>query len=65
MPVSGRKFCRLLERDGWRLIRINGSHHIYGKPGEDDPVSVPVHGNKSLTKRMEHRLAKAAKLNLR
>jgi predicted RNA binding protein YcfA (HicA-like mRNA interferase family) len=28
--LSGKEFVRLLERHGWRLLRINGSHHIYG-----------------------------------
>lgn len=30
-PVSGREFARLIEREGWTLLRINGSHHVYGK----------------------------------
>jgi predicted RNA binding protein YcfA (HicA-like mRNA interferase family) len=29
--VSGREFARLIERRGWRLLRVAGSHHIYGK----------------------------------
>ncbi|MFB0554406.1 MAG: type II toxin-antitoxin system HicA family toxin [Phycisphaerae bacterium] len=28
-PISGKRFCRLLEDRGWILKRINGSHHIY------------------------------------
>ena len=31
--LSGRDFARLIERRGWRLLRVNGSHHIYGKTG--------------------------------
>lgn len=46
--VSGREFVRILERHGWSLLRINGSHHIYGKPGNDARLSIPVHGNKAL-----------------
>jgi hypothetical protein len=30
--LSGRDFARLIERRGWQLLRISGSHHIYGKP---------------------------------
>ncbi len=30
--VSGKEFARILERYGWTLLRVNGSHHIYGKP---------------------------------
>ncbi len=32
--VSGKAFAKALERRGWMLLRINGSHHIYGKAGE-------------------------------
>lgn len=31
--VSGKELARLLERHGWTLLRIQGSHHIYGKTG--------------------------------
>jgi len=44
--VSGKNFCRILETHGWVLQRIKGSHHIYGKEGEENKISVPVHGNK-------------------
>lgn len=27
--VSGREFARLVERRGWKLLRISGSHHIF------------------------------------
>ncbi|MGD1276104.1 MAG: type II toxin-antitoxin system HicA family toxin [Tepidisphaeraceae bacterium] len=33
---------RLLERDGWTLVRIKGSHHIFHKPGVRQLV-IPVH----------------------
>ena len=46
-PVSGPQMCRALERKGWTLQRVRGSHHIYGKPGHG-PLPVPVHGNKTL-----------------
>jgi predicted RNA binding protein YcfA (HicA-like mRNA interferase family) len=31
--ISGRQFAKLLESWGWVLLRINGSHHIYCRPG--------------------------------
>lgn len=31
--VSGKEFAKVLERYGWTLLRVQGSHHIYGKPG--------------------------------
>jgi predicted RNA binding protein YcfA (HicA-like mRNA interferase family) len=46
--ISGKKFAQLLEKKGWVLRRINGSHHIYVKEGYPVRISVPIHGNKSL-----------------
>ena len=46
--VSGKELGRLLERHGWTLLRIHGSHHIYGKCGSTARLSVPIHGNKPL-----------------
>ncbi len=48
--VSGKDFCKILEKKGWKLERIKGSHHIYGKSGISVKISVPVHGNKPLKK---------------
>ncbi|MCL1473463.1 type II toxin-antitoxin system HicA family toxin [Argonema antarcticum A004/B2] len=30
------------------LLRVQGSYHIYGKPGNTVRISVPIHGNKDL-----------------
>jgi len=43
--VSGKELAQLLERHGWLLLRVQGSHHIYGKPGNTVRLSVHVHGN--------------------
>ena len=36
---------RLLNRSGYVLARINGSHHIFTKAGRQ-PLSIPVHRGK-------------------
>jgi predicted RNA binding protein YcfA (HicA-like mRNA interferase family) len=46
--VSGKELARVLERHGWTLLRIQGSHHIYGRSGSVVRLSVPIHGNKPL-----------------
>ena len=56
MPLSGKDLLRLLQRDGWKLVRVNGSHHILAKG--DKTVTVPVHGNKSLGKGLERKILK-------
>jgi predicted RNA binding protein YcfA (HicA-like mRNA interferase family) len=43
--VSGKELARVLERHGWQLIRMHGSHHIFGKTGSIVRPSVPIHGN--------------------
>jgi predicted RNA binding protein YcfA (HicA-like mRNA interferase family) len=60
--ISGREFVRVVERNGWSLLRINGSHHIYGKPGNDARLSIPVHGNKPLKTGLLRHLLKVAGL---
>jgi predicted RNA binding protein YcfA (HicA-like mRNA interferase family) len=46
--VSGREFAKILERHGWSLLRVQGSHHIYGRVGSGVRLSVPIHGNQAL-----------------
>jgi predicted RNA binding protein YcfA (HicA-like mRNA interferase family) len=59
-PVSGRDFARTVERRGWTLLRINGSHHIYGKTGSTVRLSIPIHGNQALKRGLLRHLAKLA-----
>ena len=46
--VSGKELARILERRGWELLRVQGSHHIYGKTGSIVRLSVPIHKNQAL-----------------
>ncbi len=46
--ISGKEFCKTLEKYGWMCVRIRGSHHIYIKRGNTNRISVPVHKNKPL-----------------
>jgi len=46
--ISGKELIHIVERHGWALLRINGSHHIYGKSGSAVRLSIPVHRNKPL-----------------
>lgn len=60
--ISGKYFCQLLERKGWMLKRINGSHHIYSKAGNAARISVPVHGNTVLKTGLLKHLMKLAEI---
>lgn len=46
--ISGKKLCKLVERKGWVLKRINGSHHVYKKDGHGELLVIPVHRNTDL-----------------
>ena len=46
--ISGKKLCKILEKKGWSLVRIQGSHFIYGRSDNEKLIVVPVHGNKDL-----------------
>lgn len=61
--VSGKDLCRILERHGWILLRIHGSHYYYGQPGSDVKVSVPVHRNQALKPGLLRGLLKLAGLS--
>ena len=60
--IAGREFARMIERRGWQLLRISGSHHIYGKPGSVVRLSVPTHGNRPLKTGLLRHLAKLAEI---
>jgi predicted RNA binding protein YcfA (HicA-like mRNA interferase family) len=61
--IAGREFARMIERRGWQLLRINGSHHIYGKAGSVVRLSVPIHGNRPLKTGLLRHLAKLAEIS--
>jgi predicted RNA binding protein YcfA (HicA-like mRNA interferase family) len=46
--ISGRELARLVQRRGWTLARITGSHHVFTMPARRERLSIPVHGNKPL-----------------
>ena len=60
--VSGKAFAKVVERNGWSLLRISGSHHIYGKSGEVARLSIPIHGNQPLKLGLQRALMKLAEL---
>lgn len=60
--MSGKQLAKLLEANGWILLRVQGSHHIYGKPGIASRISIPIHGNKDLKIGLLRHLLKTAGL---
>jgi len=60
--LSGKDFAKLLERRGWILQRVNGSHHIYSKEGNPARISLPVHRNLQLKVGLQKHLMKIAEI---
>ena len=58
--ISGKDFCRRLEKRGWVRKRVSGSHHVYATADNPARISVPVHGNRSLKVGLLKHLMKAA-----
>ena len=46
--ISGRKLCKIIEKRGWTLKKITGSHHVYVNPNQSKIISIPVHSNQDL-----------------
>jgi predicted RNA binding protein YcfA (HicA-like mRNA interferase family) len=46
--VSGKEFIRIIEKRGWVLKRVKGSHHVFTKEGQPERIVIPVHGNRPL-----------------
>ena len=59
--MNGKEVIKLLKKEGWKLSRVHGSHHIMEK--EEKIVSVPVH-NKDLPKGTLSSIMKKAGLKI-
>jgi len=58
--MTGKELLAIMKRDGWKLDRITGSHHILIKGKQT--LSVPVHGNSDLSTGLLSKLIKQAGL---
>jgi predicted RNA binding protein YcfA (HicA-like mRNA interferase family) len=46
--VNGKQAIAALEKGGWYVKRIRGSHHVLRHPSIPDAIPVPVHGSRPL-----------------
>ena len=60
--MSGKELAKLLEANGWDLLRIQGSHYIYGQTGNPARISVPIHRNQDMKIGLLRNLLKTAGL---
>lgn len=61
--VTGKQLTKILERHGWQLRSVRGSHHVYIKEGWPERISVPVHGSRDLKEGLLRRVMKIAGLS--
>ena len=43
--LKPKELMKILEADGWLLIRVRGSHHMYRHPNKPGMLIVPFHNN--------------------
>lgn len=46
--VNGKQVIAALEKEGWYVKRVRGSHHVLRHPSIPDAIPVPVHGNREI-----------------
>ncbi len=46
--MTGKEIIKQLEKYGWEVLRVCGSHHRMGK--DNLRTTVPVHGNRDIGK---------------
>lgn len=61
--MNGKEVIKVLEKHGWKVLRINGSHHRLGK--EALRTTVPVHGSRDLGKGLLSAIEKQTGVSLR
>lgn len=60
--VSGKALAKVIERKGWSLVRVKGSHHIFVMSGRRERIVIPIHGNRPLKIGLLRALMKIAEL---
>lgn len=55
--ISGKELIKLLERLGFVIVRVNGSHHRL-KHADGRVTTIPVHGNDDLPKGLLNKIVR-------
>ncbi len=59
-PVKPRVIMSFLEKEGFKLVRVHGSHHILKRDGTI--VVVPVHRSEEIGIGLLHKILKQARI---
>jgi predicted RNA binding protein YcfA (HicA-like mRNA interferase family) len=58
--LTGREVIKILERRGWYVKRVRGSHHVLRHPTIPDAIPVPVHGSRPVKRGTLRNILKTA-----
>lgn len=64
MDLSPKYLIKILERNGFYLKRVKGSHKLFHNPISNKTVVIPVHGNRDLKKGTFMAIVKQAGITL-
>ena len=62
--MTSQEVINILKKNGWVLVRITGSHHIFKHPTKSGHVTVP-HPRKDLTMKTLKSIERQSGLSLR
>lgn len=60
--VSAREAIAAFKKCGFELARINGSHHIYKRPGHRFNLTIPFHSRRAIKRGTLRKLIRDAGL---
>ena len=63
-PMKVREIIRLLEADGWVMVRMRGSHRHYKHPTKPGKVTVPGHPADTLNPKTQASILEQAQLEV-
>ena len=61
MAMNSREIIKILEKDGWYLVAVKGSHHQFKHPGKPGRVTIP-HPKRDMSKGTYNSILKQAEL---
>jgi len=59
--MDSRELIKLIEKDGWKLVAVRGSHHQYKHPTKPGKVTIP-HPRKNMKAKTVNSILKQAGL---
>jgi len=62
--LKAKDVIRILEKNGFELIRQDGSHRFFRRPNSPGLVCVPVHGGRDIPQNTMRRIVKKSNLQI-